>query len=225
MMLGGKWLAQLSRRAFSSQGSSAYAILGVPRNASAATIRSKYLQLAKSLHPDSGGPKDGSFADVSAAYDVLSSPTRRAAHDRELEAKSKSRVSEVIALALALANCGRVRTAVAVFLTIGEVDEHALNPSIALARSLLNSNTQYELLEPATHAQAKTVWEWLLLHNGVDSDTCNTWFALCLHRGHHVEAMQAYKHARREGLEQSVLMQSTARQALLWAHSSNKRGA
>ncbi len=61
-----------------------YAVLGVPRSASAAQITSAYRKLVRSLHPDAR-PEDPAaaedLADVLAAYDTLRDEGRRAAYD------------------------------------------------------------------------------------------------------------------------------------------------
>ena len=61
-----------------------YKILGVPKDADAATIKKAYRKLAKDLHPDANaGDKkiEEKFKAVSEAYDVVSDPTRRAEYD------------------------------------------------------------------------------------------------------------------------------------------------
>jgi curved DNA-binding protein CbpA len=60
-----------------------YAIMGVPRNATAKQVRDKYLFLAKELHPDRN-PHPGvtaHLAEVNEAYDVLKDPAKRRAYD------------------------------------------------------------------------------------------------------------------------------------------------
>ena len=62
-----------------------YTVLGVKRGASAADIKSVYRKLAKTLHPDlhPGDAKIAErFKEVSAAYDFLSDPEKRARYDR-----------------------------------------------------------------------------------------------------------------------------------------------
>ncbi len=62
-----------------------YTVLGVDRTASQDEIKSAYRKLAKELHPDlnPGEPIiEQKFKDVSAAYDILSSPDKRAKFDR-----------------------------------------------------------------------------------------------------------------------------------------------
>lgn len=62
-----------------------YSILGVPRTASEADIKSAYRKLAKELHPDRNkdNPKAAEkFSEVTSAYDLLSDKTKRAQYDR-----------------------------------------------------------------------------------------------------------------------------------------------
>ena len=62
-----------------------YEVLGVARDADGATIKSAYRKLAMEYHPDrNGGCKDNEakFKAVSAAYDCLKDPQKRAAYDR-----------------------------------------------------------------------------------------------------------------------------------------------
>lgn len=61
-----------------------YAVLGIPRSASAGEIVSAYRRLVRLLHPDAR-PADRAaadrLADVLDAYDTLGDPKRRAAYD------------------------------------------------------------------------------------------------------------------------------------------------
>ncbi len=62
-----------------------YQILGVPKTATASELKSAYRKLAKKLHPDvNPGRKDieQKFKEVTAAYDLLSDPDKRARFDR-----------------------------------------------------------------------------------------------------------------------------------------------
>jgi DnaJ-class molecular chaperone len=62
-----------------------YAVLGVARDASEGDIKKAYRRLAKKLHPDlSPGNRSAEqqFKEVTAAYDLLSDPAKRARFDR-----------------------------------------------------------------------------------------------------------------------------------------------
>jgi DnaJ-class molecular chaperone len=61
-----------------------YAVLGVPATATPEEIGRAYRRLARSLHPDTAGDQASAarFAEASAAYALLSDPTRRREHDR-----------------------------------------------------------------------------------------------------------------------------------------------
>ena len=68
-----------------------YKVLGVPKDATTDQIRKVYRDIAKKLHPDLN-PNDVSaetrFKDVSAAYELLSDPDKRAKFDRgEIDAE------------------------------------------------------------------------------------------------------------------------------------------
>src|SRR5215470_10479192 len=74
-----------------------YATLEVERTASAAEIKKSYRRLAKKLHPDlnPGNKKvEQQFKEVTAAYDLLSDPKKRARFDRgEIDAQGAERPS------------------------------------------------------------------------------------------------------------------------------------
>jgi len=66
-----------------------YAVLGVDKRADGATIKKKYRQLARELHPDkTKGDKrlEDRFKEVSEAYDILSDDKKRAEYDQAREA-------------------------------------------------------------------------------------------------------------------------------------------
>lgn len=72
-----------------------YEVLGVPKNASAAAVKSAYRRLAKKLHPDANkhDKKAASkFAELNAAYEILGDENKRKAFDRgEIDAEGKPR--------------------------------------------------------------------------------------------------------------------------------------
>ena len=62
-----------------------YAVLGVPKNASAAEVKKAYRKLAQQHHPDTkqGDPDaEARFKEISAAYDVLGDPEKRTSYDQ-----------------------------------------------------------------------------------------------------------------------------------------------
>ncbi len=62
-----------------------YSILGVPRTASEADIKSAYRKLAKALHPDRNTDNPNAaekFSEATRAYDLLSDKAKRAQFDR-----------------------------------------------------------------------------------------------------------------------------------------------
>ncbi len=61
-----------------------YEVLGVPRSVNDAEIKKAYRRMARSIHPDQNpGDSDATanFQELSAAYEVLSDPQRRAVYD------------------------------------------------------------------------------------------------------------------------------------------------
>lgn len=72
-----------------------YDVLGVPRSADAAAIKSAYRRLAKKLHPDANksDPKAAQrFGELNGAYEILGDEAKRKAFDRgEIDAEGKPR--------------------------------------------------------------------------------------------------------------------------------------
>lgn len=59
-----------------------YAILGIPRGASAEEIKKAYRKLAHQHHPDKGGGDEAKFKEVNEAYQVLSDPQKKQQYDQ-----------------------------------------------------------------------------------------------------------------------------------------------
>jgi curved DNA-binding protein CbpA len=70
-----------------------YAVLGVPRTATAEDIKTRYRRHAKALHPDGNknDPKAAAhFAELNAAYEILGDEDKRKAFDRgEIDARGQ----------------------------------------------------------------------------------------------------------------------------------------
>lgn len=69
-----------------------YEVLGVGATANKAQIRKAYLKLALVEHPDKGGNED-KFKALTVVYEVLGSPERREAYDRDGDIEDESAVS------------------------------------------------------------------------------------------------------------------------------------
>ncbi|HEU0160319.1 MAG TPA: DnaJ domain-containing protein, partial [Hyphomicrobiaceae bacterium] len=72
-----------------------YEVLGVPKGASAAEIKSAYRKLAKKLHPDANkndAKAASRFAELNAAHEIVGDAEKRKAFDRgEIDAEGKPR--------------------------------------------------------------------------------------------------------------------------------------
>ena len=136
-----------------------FAVLGLPRTASQAEIRERYLQLAKQTHPDVAAPSEpvAPFAALSAAYQALTAV--------EAEAEAREQRAELRAEADALVKAARIGDALGVFSTLcalpcalppAPAEERQLR---ATARSLLEACAQRG--ELTRHAQSAEVWRWI----------------------------------------------------------------
>jgi tetratricopeptide (TPR) repeat protein len=86
-----------------------YALLGVPRGASDEDIRRRFRELARERHPDRFPPDakleaEAEFQALTEAYNVLTNPDRRAAHDFDLDNEV---ISETDPKAIAQAYLGK----------------------------------------------------------------------------------------------------------------------
>src|SRR5208283_124974 len=72
-----------------------YEVLGVPRGASAAAIKSAYRKLAKKHHPDNNknDPKSAArFSEINTANEIVGDEDKRKQYDRgEIDAEGKPR--------------------------------------------------------------------------------------------------------------------------------------
>lgn len=78
-------LSATARRGLSSSSArDPYAVLGVPKSATAQELKKAYFAMAKKFHPDvNPSPQAAArFRELSEAYDLLRDPPRRAEYDR-----------------------------------------------------------------------------------------------------------------------------------------------
>jgi curved DNA-binding protein CbpA len=197
--------------------------LGVADNASAAEIKDRYRELAKQHHPDvqSTSTQTTDFADVSAAYESLRDPARRAAVDEALATMPEQLAEEAEKLAhaaVALAQAGRAAEGLRVFLSAAPLLGRADPDADDTARGQTAAGLASRLLEVCDalgephYEQTAAVWTWLQDLDAVDSRAANAFFGIALRGGHHKLAMQVVRVAEKQGLEQGAAMRSTVRQ-------------
>jgi curved DNA-binding protein CbpA len=71
----------------------AYGVLGLPRGATDTQVRAAWRRAARVTHPDTGGDARA-FRIAREAYEILTDPVRRAAHDRLLDARAERERAE-----------------------------------------------------------------------------------------------------------------------------------
>jgi curved DNA-binding protein CbpA len=86
-----------------------YAVLGIGRDVSPAKLRSRFLELTRSKHPDrfSGAEKvsaEAEFQTLTEAFNVLSNPDKRRQHDAELARAGRPQAATTGAAAVASGN-------------------------------------------------------------------------------------------------------------------------
>lgn len=72
---------------------SPYEVLGIPKDADAATIKKSYRKRARKAHPDAGGSAD-EMAEVNHAYDILGDAQRRLLYDATGQEKPRAAVED-----------------------------------------------------------------------------------------------------------------------------------
>lgn len=76
-----------------------YSILGVPQNATTDQVRKRFLELARTKHPDrfhgdAKAPAEAEFQDITEAFNILTDPERRRQADAELARPEGSEVDQ-----------------------------------------------------------------------------------------------------------------------------------
>jgi curved DNA-binding protein CbpA len=140
---------------------SPYDILGVPQNASDATIKTAFHRTAKACHPDlhaADPTAEQRLRQAVAAYEVLKNPEQRAALDRHLRAYRRKRIQRFAVPALAgLGSAGVV--AIAVWLSVSPLHTQ-------MASSLQHEPLATEWKKIAASTDAKAIWAFAVRNSG-----------------------------------------------------------
>lgn len=169
----------------------------------------------------SGGRVD--MARLNAAYEELTHPQRRKAAQ-----SSPQRRRDATAAATALTAAGRTGQAVMAFFSCeDEAPVHGLRAAASDAssagrvrRETCGRGLFLASCAPGgggphgapTHAQLSQLWLWLGERALIDADVCNGWFGVCMRAGRSKAAVEAYRLAERENLEQGSQMRAYIRQ-------------
>jgi curved DNA-binding protein CbpA len=139
---------------------SPYDILGVPQNASDATIKAAFHRAAKACHPDlnaGDATAEQRLRQALAAYEVLKNPEQRAALDQHLKACRRKKAQRLAVPAVAgLASAGVV--AIAVWLSVSAHTE--------IASRLQQVPLAIEWKEVAASGDPKAIWAFAVRNSG-----------------------------------------------------------
>ena len=139
---------------------SPYDILGVPQNASDATIKTAFHRTAKACHPDlnaGDATAEQRLRQALAAYEVLKNPEQRAALDRHLKACRRKKAQRLaVPIVAGLASAGVV--AIAVWLSV--------SPHTEIASRLQQVPLATEWKEVAASGDPKAIWAFAVRNSG-----------------------------------------------------------
>jgi curved DNA-binding protein CbpA len=216
-------LLSRSRRFLASSKRNPYIVLGLDRTASQDTIRERYLQLARSHHPDIVKTAGTSFSQMSEAYQQLRTPEQRADTDLALDEELRDPEEWSSRLAMdAVSHCKAGQMQEGLSLIVRVLGAPAAYPAVVRAAS-----TVLELAakrgEPH-HRQTLRIWSALRDWDAVDAKACNAFFTLAMRSGHVAIALQAARYAEDNGLELSAYMASTLRQIRRYKKASRSDG-
>lgn len=172
---------------------------------------------------------------LNAAYEELTHPRRK-----EAAQTSAERRRDATAAAAALAAAGRIGQACTAFFSCDEESPrrgHAMDSGGSSAGRSRRETSGRDLFlaacapgrdgphGAATHAQLSELWLWLVERQLVDAGVCDGWFRACMRAGHTKAALEAYRLAEREGLEQGSQMRAYIRQVNSYKAAQAARAA
>lgn len=170
---------------------------------------------------------------LNAAYEELTHPRRK-----EAAQTSAERRRDATAAAAALAAAGRIGQACTAFFSCDEESPRRAMDSggSSAGRSRRETSGRDLFLAAcapgrdgphgaATHAQLSELWLWLVERQLVDAGVCDGWFRACMRAGHTKAALEAYRLAEREGLEQGSQMRAYIRQVNSYKAAQAARAA
>lgn len=134
-----------------------YGILGVPRDASAATIKRAYRRLAKKLHPDlRPGASAEDFRDVQTAYETLANAESRRSYDQSLRERERDSFESLAWSFVRSPAAGDLRRPLEPGSLSGEI---ILSPAEAAAGGVLPLNVPVSTLCPLCQGTGGSVFD------------------------------------------------------------------
>jgi hypothetical protein len=186
-----------------------YKVLGVPHGADQADIRRRYLELAKSTHPDVEQGDADMFRRISSAYETLTKPS--SAEDPFPESRPPSAGAQAyrreqagmakVMMAMHLASEGQRADSLDLLLSVIRAGAGQGLPGQGQKAVLLIfdacaafSPSPFQRIE---YAKLQEVWQWLLEFDAVDAQACEAWKWSCIRSLRPADALAAQRLAER----------------------------